>query len=131
MICCKQKNKLLKFDNLNIKQINNLNYISLKFCKFISISILSLFVKLLPLFKPSKIKVALCTMGREENLYVKEFVFYYKKLGIDKIFIYDDNELNTERIKDANPLFCFNLLIIIVIVKHNYKSIKALCKGIR
>ena len=100
----KKENKLLKYDNLNIKNINNFNFIALQFCKFISISILSLFVKLLPFFKPSKIKVALCTMGREENLYVKEFVFYYKKLGIDKIFIYDDNDPNTEKINDANPL---------------------------
>ena len=29
------------------------------------------------------IKIALCTMGRTENLYVKEFIEYYIKLGID------------------------------------------------
>jgi hypothetical protein len=40
-------------------------------------------------------------MGREENLYIKEFVEYYFKLGIDHIFIYDDNEPNTEKISDA------------------------------
>ena len=56
-------------------------------------------------FKSKKnIKIALCTMGRLENLYVKEFVLYYKRLGIDKIFIYDDNDLNTEKINDMNPL---------------------------
>ena len=31
------------------------------------------------------IKVALCTMGKMENLYVNEFVEYYSKLGIDHI----------------------------------------------
>jgi len=59
-----------------------------------------------PIFKIEKffnneIKISLCTMGRKENLYVKEFVEYYIKLGIDHIFIYDDNEQNTEKISDA------------------------------
>ena len=34
-------------------------------------------------------------------MYVKEFVEHYIKLGIDKIFIYDDNDINTEKIIDA------------------------------
>jgi hypothetical protein len=53
-------------------------------------------------FKNEKeIKVALCTMGKNENLYVNEFVQYYSKLGIDHIFIYDDNDPETEKISDA------------------------------
>ena len=52
-------------------------------------------------FFNNKIKISLCTMGRKENLYVKEFVDYYIKLGIDHIFIYDDNEQNTEKISDV------------------------------
>ena len=47
------------------------------------------------------IKVALCTMGKMENLYVKEFVDYYFKLGIDHIFIYDDNDPKSEKISNA------------------------------
>jgi hypothetical protein len=43
-------------------------------------------------------------MGKKENLYIKEFILYYKKLGIDKIFIYDDNDDNSEKINDVNPL---------------------------
>ena len=46
------------------------------------------------------IKVALCTMGKMENLYVKEFVDYYIKIGVDHLFIYDDNDPNTEKISD-------------------------------
>ncbi len=46
------------------------------------------------------IKVALCTMGKKENLYIKEFVDYYIKLGIDHIFIYDDNDPHTEKMSD-------------------------------
>ena len=47
------------------------------------------------------IKIALCTLGRLENLYVNEFIEYYIRLGIDHIFIYDDNDINTERIKNV------------------------------
>ena len=50
--------------------------------------------------KKHNIKVALCTMGKQENLYVKEFINYYIKLGIDNIFIYDDNDINSEKISD-------------------------------
>ena len=39
-------------------------------------------------------------MGKKENLYIKEFIDYYIKLGIDHIFIYDDNDPNTEKMSD-------------------------------
>jgi hypothetical protein len=47
------------------------------------------------------IKIALCTTAKKENLYVKEFINYYLKLGIDHIYIYDDNDPNTEKISDV------------------------------
>ena len=47
------------------------------------------------------IKIALCTMGKRENLYVKEFIEYYIKLGIDQIFIYDDNDPKIEKIQQS------------------------------
>jgi len=37
-------------------------------------------------------------MGKEENLYAKEFIEYYIKLGFDHLFIYDNNSPNTEKI---------------------------------
>ena len=36
-------------------------------------------------------KVAVCAIGRLENRYAVEWVEHYKRLGVDKIFIYDDN----------------------------------------
>ena len=51
-----------------------------------------------------QIKIALCTMGKRENLYAKEFIDYYIKLGIDSIFIYDDNNLDSEKISDVIDL---------------------------
>ena len=43
-----------------------------------------------------KVKVCLCTLGKKENNYIREFVEYYKKIGVDKIFLYDNNDLNDE-----------------------------------
>ena len=40
-------------------------------------------------------------MAKKENLYAKEFIDYYIKLGVDHIFIYDDNDPNTEKISDV------------------------------
>ena len=51
--------------------------------------------------KNKNIKIALCTMGKKENLYAKEFVEYYIILGVDHIFIYDNNEPLTEKIHDV------------------------------
>lgn len=36
-------------------------------------------------------KVAICAIGRMENRYAVEWVDHYKALGVDKIFIYDNN----------------------------------------
>ena len=46
------------------------------------------------------LKVAICIIIKQENIYIKEFVNYYYKLGIKKIFIYDNNEINGETLKD-------------------------------
>ena len=46
-------------------------------------------------------KVCACTPVKNENRYVKEYVEHYKKYGVDKIFIYDNNEINGERLEDA------------------------------
>ena len=32
-------------------------------------------------------KICLCTNGKKENLYVREFVEHYIKYGVDKIFV--------------------------------------------
>ena len=81
------------------KSFNHTKACSINF--FIKI-IFILSILLLILFdKKKNIKVALCTMGKQENLYVKEFISYYIRLGMDKIFIYDDNDNNTEQISDV------------------------------
>ncbi len=69
--------------------------------KVIIINLLILIeIRLSHLNKPLKLKIALCTMAKKENLYIKEFVDYYIKLGFDHIYIYDNNPPNTEKISD-------------------------------
>jgi hypothetical protein len=46
-------------------------------------------------------KVALCVIGRLENQYALEFVEYYKSIGFDKIFIYDNNHNGEERFEEV------------------------------
>lgn len=51
--------------------------------------------------KFKNIRVCLCTNGKKENLYVREYVEHYKNYGVDKIFIYDNNDENGERFEDS------------------------------
>ena len=46
-------------------------------------------------------KVAVCCIGKNENRYAPEFVEHYKKLGVDKIFIYDNNDTDGEHFEDV------------------------------
>lgn len=46
-------------------------------------------------------KIALCAIGRRENLYAREFVEHYKKLGFDTIFILDNNYEGEEHFEDV------------------------------
>ena len=48
----------------------------------------------------TNIKVCLCTLGKNENKYIKEFVEYYQNIGVDKIILYDNNDLNGEIFKE-------------------------------
>ena len=42
---------------------------------------------------PLRTKVAICAIGRLENRYAVEWVEHYDALGVDKIFIYDNNRV--------------------------------------
>ena len=45
----------------------------------------------------NKQKICVCTLGKEENLYIREYVEHYKKYGVDIIFLYDNNDIDGER----------------------------------
>ena len=70
---------------------------------FFSLNLILIFISLSNLQKEEveKLKVCLCTIGKEENLYVREYVEHYKKYNVDKIFIYDNNEINGEKFEDV------------------------------
>ena len=46
-------------------------------------------------------KVCLCTVGKKENLYAREYIEHYKNYGVDKIFLYDNNDKNGEKFEDV------------------------------
>ena len=52
-------------------------------------------------FPKDKLKFALCTIGKLENLYARDFIIYYLELGVDKIYIYDNNEIYGEKFEDV------------------------------
>ena len=49
----------------------------------------------------NKIKICLCVIAKNENLYVREFVEHYKSIGYNNIFIYDNNDINGENFSDV------------------------------
>ena len=50
--------------------------------------------------KPKELKVCLCTPIKKENNYIREFIEHYLGYGVDKIFLYDNNELYEEKLED-------------------------------
>ena len=51
--------------------------------------------------KKNIIKVCLCTLGKNENRYARQFVEHYKNLDIDKIFVYDNNDISGEKFEEV------------------------------
>lgn len=46
-------------------------------------------------------KICVCTPVKKENRYIKEYVEHYKKYGVDKIFLYDNNNVDGERLENV------------------------------
>ena len=46
-------------------------------------------------------RVAVCAIAKNENLYLREWVEWYKNLGMSKIFLYDDNDPDGERFEEV------------------------------
>ena len=49
----------------------------------------------------NSINICICTLAKNENLYIREFIEYYKNYGVDKIFLYDNNDINGEKFEDV------------------------------
>ena len=46
-----------------------------------------------------KLEICLCSPVKKENIYLEEFVEYYKSYNVDKIFLYDNNEIDGEHLE--------------------------------
>ncbi len=46
-------------------------------------------------------KIAVCTIVKNENAYLREFVEWHRNLGFDNIILYDDNDVDGEHVEDA------------------------------
>ena len=44
--------------------------------------------------------VVVCAMAKNEHKYINEWVAHYLGLGVDKIYIYDNDDLDKPSIKD-------------------------------
>ena len=49
----------------------------------------------------TKVTICLCTLGKRENKYIREFVDYYRNIGVDKIILYDNNDEDDEKFEDV------------------------------
>ena len=60
------------------------------------------FIKLKKIQKEQKYKYFFCftSMGKLENKYVKELINYYKKIGVDKFYLADNNDSSYEKLSD-------------------------------
>ena len=96
-------------DYLSYKINSIISIYNLKFTIFIILLITSCLFKNL-----KKIKVCVCTPGKKENRYIRQFVEHYKNYGVDKIFLYDNNELNGERFEEVINDYIENGLVEIV-----------------
>ena len=72
-------------------------------------------------------KICLCTIGKRENLYIREYITHYQKYGVDKIFIYDNNNINGEKFENVIKDYIENGFVKIINIRGKFNmQIKAL-----
>ena len=59
-------------------------------------------------------RIALCCIAKLENRYIRDFVEYYKKLNFDRIFLYDNNDVEGERFEDVIGDFIDSGFVVII-----------------
>ena len=47
------------------------------------------------------LKVCVCTLAKLENKYIRQFVQHYERYGVDKIFLYDNNDIDGENFEEV------------------------------
>jgi hypothetical protein len=62
----------------------------------------------------NNISVCIVAIAKMENHYIREWVEYHKSIGIDKIFLFDNNEIDGEKFEDViNDYISSNFVEII------------------
>ena len=56
----------------------------------------------------------MCTPAKEENKYIKEFIEHYKNYGVDKIFLYDNNDIDGEKFDDILNQYIKSKFLVVV-----------------
>ena len=113
-----QKNSFRKFKAFNIftnKSKTSKNKLPFKksFISFLFIIII-IVIK----YKHNKnFNICVCTIAKGENRYIREYVEYYKNYGIDKIFIYDNNERNGEKFDDILSDYIKNNFVRVINIR--------------
>jgi len=83
--------------------------------KEIIICFLILTLKMIKISKD--IKICLCVIVKNENKYLREFVEHYKKIGYNKIFLYDNNDKFGEKIEEVINDYIINQFIKVIYFK--------------
>jgi len=101
---------------------NNHNQIS-KIFFFYKLNILIMFLIIIcfNFFNENKTVTTICLIAKKENRYIKEFINYYQKLKINKIFLYDNNDLNGEHFEDILSKYINYNFVEIVNYRGKYK----------
>ena len=73
----------------------------LKVLKIIIIFILFISLISVRFFRHVNLRVCMCSPGKMENRYIREFVEHYKNYNVDKIYLYDNNDLNGEKFEEV------------------------------
>ena len=110
---------------MRLKKFLN-SYIKFYYYKFIFIIIILILILFLNKIKKkidniiNNVKVCVCTLGKKENNYIREFVKHYLSYGVDKIILYDNNDYNDEKFEEViNDYIKKNLVEIV-----NFRSKK-------
>lgn len=61
--------------------------------------------------------IYLCVEGKNENLYARDFVEYYKSIGFDKIIILDNNEITGESFENVLKDYIDNKFVEIINIR--------------
>ena len=70
-----------------------------------------LFIKAL---NTKKTKVCLCAIAKWENLYLKFYIEHYRHLGYDHIYLYDNNNIDDEKVEDLIKKYINNGFVTLI-----------------